>query len=353
MLVDRFQAAYKPGENIVVDESLLLFKGRLSWKQFIRTKRARFGMKTFELCDSETGYLYNTEVYCGASSDQKDATSLYGKSGEVVLRLCENLLNTGRTLHLDNYYTSPLLCEKLYALKTNVRGTVRMKRKYMPQDDEIKQMKKKMKKGDMIVRHNDKMMFCAWKDKRIVTLLTTCDKPELLPTNKVDYKTGNRIIKPNVVLKYNTYMGGVDLVDQVTQCYSSTRRTYKWYVKLFFSMLDKTIYNYLVIYKALHAQNITYLKMREMIINGLLEKYYVPNNHGTIERHSYNAPMRLRSRCFTDTIPPTNKKNFPTKRCVICTKNGRRKETRYCCQFCDVALCVTPCFRLFHTQADF
>ena len=92
MILLRFQSAFRPGENIVVDESLLLYKGNLSWKQFIKSKRARFGIKSFELCDSETGYLYNLIIYCGKEKQIETKTpSVYGKSGDVVLELSENL----------------------------------------------------------------------------------------------------------------------------------------------------------------------------------------------------------------------------------------------------------------------
>ena len=45
ILLQRFQRAYRPGQNIAVDESLLLWKGKLLFKQYVPTKRARFGFK--------------------------------------------------------------------------------------------------------------------------------------------------------------------------------------------------------------------------------------------------------------------------------------------------------------------
>ena len=33
-----------------------------------KTKRARFGIKMFNLCESETGYVYNSIIYCGKQS---------------------------------------------------------------------------------------------------------------------------------------------------------------------------------------------------------------------------------------------------------------------------------------------
>ena len=41
-LITKFMENYRPGEKVTVDESLMLWRGRLGWKQFIRTKRARF-----------------------------------------------------------------------------------------------------------------------------------------------------------------------------------------------------------------------------------------------------------------------------------------------------------------------
>ena len=54
-----------PGRDVSIDEALLLWKGRLSWKQFIRTKQTRFGIKTFVLADASTGYVWNSVIYTG------------------------------------------------------------------------------------------------------------------------------------------------------------------------------------------------------------------------------------------------------------------------------------------------
>ena len=50
-LYEKFQEVYTPNKYISIDESLLLWKGRLSFKQYIPLKRARFGIKTFMLCE--------------------------------------------------------------------------------------------------------------------------------------------------------------------------------------------------------------------------------------------------------------------------------------------------------------
>ena len=66
-LVDRFKTVYIPSESISIDEELLLYKGRLSLKQYIPSKKARFGIKLFSLCE-DSGYLWNSFAYLGKNT---------------------------------------------------------------------------------------------------------------------------------------------------------------------------------------------------------------------------------------------------------------------------------------------
>ncbi|XP_047103529.1 piggyBac transposable element-derived protein 4-like [Schistocerca piceifrons] len=45
----KFRSVYMPERNITVEKSLLLWKGRLGWKQYIPSKHSRFGIKLYEL----------------------------------------------------------------------------------------------------------------------------------------------------------------------------------------------------------------------------------------------------------------------------------------------------------------
>lgn len=121
----KFQAAYTLDRNITVDESLTLWKGKLSFRRFIRTKAARYGIKTFELCESATGYLWAFTIYTG---DEMDSEAQMLKSTELVIRLMKPLLNKGHRLHLDNCFNSPLLARYLKRNKTDCIGTLRKKR---------------------------------------------------------------------------------------------------------------------------------------------------------------------------------------------------------------------------------
>ena len=47
LLRQKCQEHVNPGIHIAIDEALILWKGRLRFRQFIKTKRSRFGIKVF------------------------------------------------------------------------------------------------------------------------------------------------------------------------------------------------------------------------------------------------------------------------------------------------------------------
>ena len=81
-LINKFQEEKMPSQKISIDEQLILHKGRIGFRQYNPSKRARFGLKFFSLCD-ETGYLFNTELYTGKNTDQiiPEEEKHLGKSG--------------------------------------------------------------------------------------------------------------------------------------------------------------------------------------------------------------------------------------------------------------------------------
>lgn len=68
-LLTKYRTLYVLERDVSVDESLLLFRGRLSSKQYMPLKRARFGIKSFLLCESESGYIWNSVIYTGKGTN--------------------------------------------------------------------------------------------------------------------------------------------------------------------------------------------------------------------------------------------------------------------------------------------
>ncbi|GBP36396.1 hypothetical protein EVAR_87975_1 [Eumeta japonica] len=68
----------------ILDESLVQWCGWLSFKQFIKDKAAAVGIKTYEVCESETGYLWRFEVHADKlSADPKVETEVAVSSGHT------------------------------------------------------------------------------------------------------------------------------------------------------------------------------------------------------------------------------------------------------------------------------
>jgi len=60
-----FRTVYKPGRDLSVDEAMVGYKGRLHFKQYMPAKPTKWGVKVWEVCESETGYCSNFDVYTG------------------------------------------------------------------------------------------------------------------------------------------------------------------------------------------------------------------------------------------------------------------------------------------------
>ncbi|CAJ0933349.1 unnamed protein product, partial [Ranitomeya imitator] len=62
---NKFAEVYIPQREICVDESLIHFKGRLQFRQYLPSKRARYGIKLYKICESTSGYTLSFRVNQG------------------------------------------------------------------------------------------------------------------------------------------------------------------------------------------------------------------------------------------------------------------------------------------------
>ena len=101
---------YQCKVNVSVDERMVKSKGRSGIRQFIANKPVRFGFKLWVLAESDTGYTLDFNVYTG----RRERPSAYGLGHDVVVTLCQSLVNQGYRVYFDNFYTSPQLLLSLY-----------------------------------------------------------------------------------------------------------------------------------------------------------------------------------------------------------------------------------------------
>lgn len=191
MLRQSFRKVFYPFENLCIDESLLLYKGRLSFKQYIPSKRNRFGIKSFILCDTQSGFIQDFIIYNGALSSATCESESIGKSGAIVMQLLKPYLHKGHTLYVDNWYTSPALFILLHKNGTNACGTVRKRRKGMPI------IQNKLKTGEASFRSSNLLLAMKWCDKREVYMLSTFHNKEFVDMKR-HYRTQEMIKKTKV-----------------------------------------------------------------------------------------------------------------------------------------------------------
>lgn len=104
--------------------------------------------------------------------------------------------------------------------------------------------KLKMEKEDIVGFLRGKVTVMAWKDKKIVTLLSTV---HTLTMKNVE-KRGEVRERLECVIAYNVTMGGVDRVDQHLAV-TPRKRGKKYYKKILFHLLDLAVSNSYVLYK--------------------------------------------------------------------------------------------------------
>lgn len=106
-LVKNYQSVMEPGEYMAIDESMVPFRGRLKFRQYIPGKAHKYGVKLFKICEVN-GYTHDVNVYAG-----KNKVNGKGLACRVVLELSNPFLNAGRTIVTDNFYTSLPLANEL------------------------------------------------------------------------------------------------------------------------------------------------------------------------------------------------------------------------------------------------
>ncbi|KAL4098456.1 hypothetical protein QTP88_023064 [Uroleucon formosanum] len=90
------------------------------------------------------GFTYKIIVYSGKDSNLSLQTN-FPAAGKVVMELMDGYLNEGRTLIIDNFYTSLKLAHTLLQNNTHMVGTLRKNARELPKDV----MNAKINKGEI------------------------------------------------------------------------------------------------------------------------------------------------------------------------------------------------------------
>ncbi|XP_023225339.1 piggyBac transposable element-derived protein 4-like [Centruroides sculpturatus] len=309
MLEELYQYYNIPGEYLCIDETIVPFRGQLSFRQYMRRKRHKYGVKLYKIADT-TGYTYSIQIYKGKSEGSQGNVSL---STDIVLKLGEKYLGEGRTFTTDNYYTSIELAEHLLERSTHLIGTLRTNRKRIPKEV----VNKKLSQNEIIGMHNEKGIVVAkWKDKRDVLMLSTKHATEITSIGKKNYKQ-EEIFKPKIVQDYNIGKTGIDLSDQYSSYSSAVRKSVKWYRKVAMELIfGTTVVNAHIIYNKIADKKVSITTFREFLVESLLN----------CDKSHQKPAARNPKKHTLETVRDVDKRNRKLrKRCASCYAKNREK----------------------------
>lgn len=328
----KMKAIYYPSKELTIDESMVLWRGRLNFRQYVKGKRHKFGIKLYSLNEPE-GLNVRFTIYSGANSE----LSGKGHSDKVVMHLMQDMLGKGHSLYMDNYYNSyPLAC-RLLRHDTYCTGTVLSNRKYLP--PAVKSAN--LRKGETIANYADGVMLGKWRDKRLVMYLSTEHDNEMC---EIENRRHQQKQKPKPIVQYNAYMKGVDRLDQMMSYYPCERKTLRWYKKIFIHCIQMMMCNAFYFHNmhaAEKADRMSLYDFRLKVIEELLPPI-VPAIMRTPGRNALHISELNEDR--------DNKGGRKRKLCRECNKGGKRKQTTYVCNVCPdkPGLCPGNCFESFH-----
>lgn len=93
---------------------MLAYSGRYyEFKQYIKAKPVKHGIKIWCLANSKSRYVWNIQIYLGKSLEKPEKATKGQMGVEVVLSLTDKLKDCGHVVVVDNFFTSPMLFDSL------------------------------------------------------------------------------------------------------------------------------------------------------------------------------------------------------------------------------------------------
>ena len=333
-------------EHLSVDEIVIPYFGHHPDKQFLRAKPHRFGYKVWAICDSQ-GFIRWVEPYCGRHTQIEDYGM--GQGPNVVAGLVvKGVIDPGSLIYFDNLFTSIPLLNWLSERGIGGTGTMRQNRITAIPIESKKKLEKSLERGASQQMFTDDISLVAWKDNRVVYLASNCHAGDTSGTVRRwsrDQKEILQVPQPKSVGNYNTYMGGVDLLDQQTAVYASNIRKKKWWWAIWTWSLHVMTVNAWRLFNIVQERNnarprrMSLLEFQRQVVMELLTRHGSP-------RAKFGPTIKISG--------PANKalrfdglNHWPTKTEIKGVCGHCKYRTQFRCSKCNVAI-HPDCFRSYH-----
>lgn len=246
-----------PGRNIAVDESSVACRSKYGRHLIVfnpKKPTGKYHFRIYMCCCATSWVTLSFRLHCDSDiaarlegvSGPQEVTRLQGELAEsshtrsLVLEVTRPFFGSKRILNTDNYYTSVLLLDALRVKGLYGRGTVKVTSKHFPRH--VILQPETSVRGDhrqgVSVQHG--IIGASWCDGNIVTVISNADPSTTTNVQRLVGKEKKSFTAPQCVKEYNSYMQGVDRMDQLRSRFSvSDGHSFKkWFKKLAMAFVD-------------------------------------------------------------------------------------------------------------------
>lgn len=270
-IIENWREYYEPGKNLVLDETIIPFRGKSKFIVYCPRKPERYGLKAFSLCESYTGYCFEFKVYSGRTfSENLKKIHNTNFKHSINLEMTKNYWYRNHYVYLDNYYTSFELANIMLDKNCYITGTINLTNHEKNYIDRVFGKERDLDEyvflsssyANLIRIRNTK------KQKKTAYLITSVFSDEAVRSNS------NRKI-PRAVKEYMANKGGVDIMNSMIARFRNLHRNLKWWKTVFAEILDISLINAWIIYKNFNPK-LRHKEFRLKIIAFLASKYQKP-----------------------------------------------------------------------------
>ena len=312
---------------LTIDESMASYQGVIHFKQYIKDKNRKWGIKFFALCDSTSSYVYKLIPYTGKQFSYDTDKGI----GPSVAGSLLTDIKAGTHISFDSFFTSFDFLKELHRKGFFFTGTFLPTKKCFQRFRDVK-----LKQDEVSTSEIEGVTYMVYHNKRMIYMAS--NKYSAKP---IVYLSGRKDVKkvPEMIYVYNKTKSGVDGVDQITSIYSSKRKTYKWWKAVFFYLLDTAIANSSVIFYSQKYTNDLNINSKMLYYRKSLCDSYFSSFILIDEVNLLHCPIELDEK----------------KDCDFCLSRKRKnqkhiKQTKFGCTGCsNIPLCVR-CFIQFHNN---
>lgn len=333
--IENCQSVYGIGQSTTIDEMLVSFRGRARFKMYMPNKPCKYGIKIMCLTDARNSYLYNAYIYCGKDSDGIGLESefkKFSKPTQSVLRLAKPIFGSNRNVTADNWFSSIELLDILLEKKLTYVGTMKKNKREIPPNFLPNKS-----------REVGTTLYGFRGESTIISYVTKKGKATVLISSMHDRVcTDIETQKPEIIAYYNQNKGGVDSLDEKCAKHSSSRRTRRWPLAVFFRILDVSVVNSYILHQCFKEND--EIKEKSVFAKSLASS--LVRDHMKRRLQIPQLPRELRfviARILQ--IPAENTPQVgdlllqKRKACFLCHRTSHRM-TKYLCVQCRKPVCL-------------